>query len=262
MLVDRVPAVLAPVGSASGTGWPSRAAAWPRRWRGAGRPGRRAGAGRASVTLAAVAVLAALPAVADRARRRRCAVGDRVRSAGAGCRSPTDGASRCGFALVALAVAGRWPVGRVGLPVLAALPFVAAALPVLLVAAGAPWPVLPAAVLLAGLAALLVAALAAPARRSSPVAAPVGVVLVASGLAGLLATRAGTLAGRGRAAGGGGGGRRRRPRPPRYGSPAAWRRWARRPRFAVTAPLAGGLPLRAAAYPCWRWPRWCWPPRR
>ncbi|WP_433312576.1 hypothetical protein ACQP0U_27515 [Micromonospora sp. CA-269861] len=75
-----------------------------------------------------------------------------------------------GFALVVLAVAAALAGRRVGLPVLPALPFVAAALPVLLVAIGAPWPVLPAAVLLAGLAALLFTALAAarPRSRRSP----------------------------------------------------------------------------------------------
>ncbi|MEK8109485.1 hypothetical protein NKG94_42810 [Micromonospora sp. M12] len=31
--------------------------------------------------------------------------------------------------------------------------------------------------------------------------------------------------------------------------------------LAVTAPLAGGLPLRVAAYPLLGWPHWCWPPR-
>ncbi|MGC4803529.1 SCO7613 C-terminal domain-containing membrane protein [Micromonospora sp. DT233] len=80
---------------------------------------------------------------------------------------------------------------------LAALPFVAAALPVLLVAAGTPWPVVPTVLLLGGLAALLVAALATPASRLVAVTAPVGVVTAACGLTGLLATRAGTLFGLG-----------------------------------------------------------------
>ncbi|WP_320067505.1 SCO7613 C-terminal domain-containing membrane protein [Micromonospora sp. RTGN7] len=80
---------------------------------------------------------------------------------------------------------------------LAALPFAAAALPVLLVAAGAPWPVVPAFLLFMGLAALLAAALAAPRRLLVPVTAPVGLVGTVFGLIGLLATRAGTLTGLG-----------------------------------------------------------------
>ncbi|WP_410821999.1 SCO7613 C-terminal domain-containing membrane protein [Micromonospora sp. 050-3] len=197
-------------------------------------------------TLAVVAVLAALPTVLtalvspDGGR-------DRVWSG-----VPTIGADPTvlpvGFALVVLALAGALAGRRVGLPVPPALPFVAAALPVLLMAVGAPWPVLPAAVLLAGLGALLFTALAAARPELAPVAVPVGVVLVASGVLGLLATRAGTLAAEGallvaavavtvgarsfavRVAG----------CLAAVGAASA---------LAVTAPLAGGLPLRAAAYP-------------
>ncbi|MET7705284.1 hypothetical protein [Micromonospora sp. NPDC005413] len=153
-----------------------------------------------------------------------------------------------GLALVVLAVTAVLAGRRVLPPALPALPFVGAALPVLLVAVGAPWPVLPAAVLLAGVAALLFAALAAPRPALAPIAVPMGTVLVASGVVGLLATRAGTLAAEGvllvaavvvavgaravevRVAG----------CLAAVGAASA---------LAVTAPLAGGLPLRAAAYP-------------
>ncbi|MET8118660.1 hypothetical protein [Micromonospora sp. NPDC005291] len=153
-----------------------------------------------------------------------------------------------GLALVVLAVTAVLAGRRVLPPALPALPFVGAALPVLLVAVGAPWPVLPAAVLLAGVAALLFAALAAPRPALAPIAVPMGTVLVASGVVGLLATRAGTLAAEGvllvaavvvavgaravevRVAG----------CLAAVGTASA---------LAVTAPLAGGLPLRAAAYP-------------
>ncbi|MEV7983873.1 hypothetical protein [Micromonospora sp. NPDC085948] len=151
---------------------------------------------------------------------------------------------------LALAVLGAAVVlaGRGIRPrVLLALPFVAAALPVLLLAIGTPWPVLPAAVLFVGMAALLLAALAAR-PAGAPVVVPVGVVLTTSGVAGLLATPAGTLAAQGvllvaavvvavgarvvevRVAG----------CLAAVGAASA---------LAVTAPLAGGLPLRAAAYP-------------
>ncbi|WP_327034153.1 SCO7613 C-terminal domain-containing membrane protein [Micromonospora ureilytica] len=153
-----------------------------------------------------------------------------------------------GFALVVLAVAAALAGRRVGRPVPPALPFVAAALPVLLIAVGAPWPVLPAAVLLAGLAALLFTALAATRPALAPIAVPVGVVLVASGVLGLLATRAGTLAAEGAllvaAVAVAVGARRLEVRVAgclaAVGAASA---------LAVTAPLAGGLPLRAAAYP-------------
>ncbi|WP_433126961.1 SCO7613 C-terminal domain-containing membrane protein [Micromonospora sp. CA-240977] len=163
-----------------------------------------------------------------------------------------------GLALVVLAVAAVLAAGRrvrpaalpaspVAAAVLPALPFVAAALPVLLVAIGTPWPVLPAAVLLAGLAALLLAALAVR-PAFAPVVVPVGVVFTASGVAGLLATRAGTLAAQGVllvaavvvAVGARAVGVRVTGCLAAVGAASA---------LAVTAPLAGGLPLRAAAYP-------------
>ncbi|MEU8115367.1 hypothetical protein [Micromonospora sp. NPDC048947] len=197
-------------------------------------------------TLAVVAVLAALPTVLT-------ALG----SPYGGWNRPWSGVPTVvadptvlpvGFALVVLALAGALAGRRVGLPVPSALPFVAAALPVLLVAIGAPWPVLPAAVLLAGLAALLFTALAAARPALTPVAVPVGVVLVASGVLGLLATRAGTLAAEGAllvaAVAVAAGARRFEVRVAgclaAVGAASA---------LAVTAPLAGGLPLRAAAYP-------------
>ncbi|MFG1896936.1 SCO7613 C-terminal domain-containing membrane protein [Micromonospora zamorensis] len=153
-----------------------------------------------------------------------------------------------GLALVVLAVAAVVAGRRVRPPVLPALPFAAAALPVLLVAVGAPWPVLPAAVLLAGSAALLLAALAAPRPALAPIAVPLGVVLVASGVAGLLATRAGSLAAEGVllvvavvvAVGG---------RTVEVRIAGCLAAVGAASALAVTASLVGGLPLRAAAYP-------------
>ncbi|MFE9916778.1 SCO7613 C-terminal domain-containing membrane protein [Micromonospora sp. NPDC005553] len=197
-------------------------------------------------TLAVVAVLAALPTVLT-ALGSPYGGWNRVWSG-----APTVVADPTvlpvGFALVVLAVAGALAGRRVGLPVPAALPFLAAALPVLLIAIGAPWPVLPAAVLLAGLAALLFTALAAARPALTPVAVPVGVVLVASGVLGLLATRAGTLAAEAAllvaAVAVAAGARRFEVRVAgclaAVGAASA---------LAVTAPLAGGLPLRAASYP-------------
>ncbi|MER7335087.1 MULTISPECIES: SCO7613 C-terminal domain-containing membrane protein [unclassified Micromonospora] len=130
---------------------------------------------------------------------------------------------------------------------LVALPFAAIALPVLLVAAGAPWPAAPAVTLAVGVVAVLVAALAAPRPLLAPVGVPVGLALAASGLLGLLATRAGTLAGLavlvvaatvvGVAA--------RRDDARLAGCLVAV---AAATGLAVTAPLAGGLPLRTAAF--------------
>ncbi|NJP32224.1 SCO7613 C-terminal domain-containing membrane protein [Micromonospora thermarum] len=127
------------------------------------------------------------------------------------------------------------------------VPFLTSAVPVLLMAAGAPWPVLPGATMLLGIAALLVAALAAPRPLLAPVALPLGLVFTGSGLLGLLATRAGTLTGLGAlvvtATVVGVTGRqavaRLVARLAAVGAATA---------FAVTAPLAGGLPLRAAAF--------------
>ncbi|WP_330465495.1 SCO7613 C-terminal domain-containing membrane protein [Micromonospora zamorensis] len=153
-----------------------------------------------------------------------------------------------GLALVVLAVAAVVAGRRVRPPVLPALPFAAAALPVLLVAVGAPWPVLPAAVLLAGSAALLLAALAAPRPGLAPIAVPLGVVLVASGVAGLLVTRAGSLAAEGMllvvavvvAVGG---------RTVEVRVAGCLAAVGAASALAVTASWVGGLPLRAAAYP-------------
>ncbi|MEU4770631.1 hypothetical protein [Micromonospora sp. NPDC023644] len=178
------------------------------------------------------------------------------------------GALPAGLALAALAVAGVL-VGRPGrgvvrpgpLPAgaassagagwwraaLVALPFAATALPVLLVAAGLPWPVLPVVALLGGVAVVLAAALAAPRPLLAPVGVPVGLVLAASGLLGLLATRAGTMVGLGVlvvaatvvavAA--------RRDDARLGGALVAV---AAATGLAVVAPLAGGLPVRTAAF--------------
>ncbi|WP_091406011.1 SCO7613 C-terminal domain-containing membrane protein [Micromonospora saelicesensis] len=197
-------------------------------------------------TLAAVAVLAALPTVLT-ALGSPYGGGNPVWS-GVPTVVADPSVLPVGFALVVLAVAGALAGRRVGLPVPPALPFVAAALPVLLIAIGAPWPVLPAAVLLAGLAALLFTALAAARPALAPVAVPVGVVLVASGVLGLLATRAGTLAAEGAllvaAVAVAAGARRFEVRV--AGCLAAV---GAASSLSVTAPLAAGLPLRAAAYP-------------
>ncbi|MCP3784454.1 hypothetical protein NLX85_13850 [Micromonospora sp. A3M-1-15] len=133
------------------------------------------------------------------------------------------------------------------LPALAALPFGAVALPVLLAAAGAPWPVVPALVFGTGVAALLLAALAGPRPAALPVLLPLGLALTAPGLGGLLATRAGTLAGLGvlvvAAAVAGAAGR------PAEVRLAGWLgAVAAATGFAVTAALAGGLPLRTAGF--------------
>ncbi|MFG3302791.1 SCO7613 C-terminal domain-containing membrane protein [Micromonospora chersina] len=133
------------------------------------------------------------------------------------------------------------------LPALAALPFGAVALPVLLAAAGAPWPVVPALVFGTGVAALLLAALAGPRPAALPVLLPLGLALTAPGLGGLLATRAGTLAGLGvlvvAAAVAGSAGR------PAEVRLAGWLgAVAAATGFAVTAALAGGLPLRTAGF--------------
>ncbi|MEV4120797.1 hypothetical protein [Micromonospora sp. NPDC049645] len=197
-------------------------------------------------TLAAVAVLAALPTVLT-ALVSPYGSRDRVWS-GAPAVAADPTVLPVGLALVVLAVAAAVAGRRVHLPVLPALPFVAAALPVLLSAVGAPWPVLPAAVLLVGVAVLLFAALAEPRPALAPIAVPVGAVLAASGAVGLLATRPGTLAAEGvllvAAVAVAAGARRFGVRVAgclaAVGAASA---------LAVTAPLAGGLPLRAAAYP-------------
>ncbi|SCL69209.1 SCO7613 C-terminal domain-containing membrane protein [Micromonospora chersina] len=173
---------------------------------------------------------------------------------------PVPGAARAGLVLVLLgAVAAAYariatPGRRAAadaptwwLPALAALPFGAVAVPVLLAAAGAPWPVVPGLVFGAGVAALLLAALAGPRPAALPVLLPLGVVLTAPGLGGLLATRAGTLAGLGvlvvAAAVAGAAGRPAEVRLVGWlGAVAA------ATGFAVTAALAGGLPLRTAGF--------------
>ncbi|WFF01218.1 hypothetical protein [Micromonospora sp. WMMD964] len=163
-----------------------------------------------------------------------------------------------GLAMVVLAVAavltGRGirgsalpalPFATAALP---ALPFAAAALPVLLVSVGVPWPVLPTAVLLTGLAALLLAALAVPRPMLAPVAVPLGVVLTASGVVGLLATRPLSLAAEGAllvaavvvAAGG---------RTVEVRVTGCLAAVGAASALAVTAPLVAGLTVRAAAYP-------------
>ncbi|MDG4783581.1 hypothetical protein O7614_28405 [Micromonospora sp. WMMD961] len=224
--------------------------------------------------LAIVAVLAALPRVFT---ALVLPYGDRV---GVWSGAPTvvadPAALPVGLALVVLAVAavlagGRrvrppappfaaaalpaLPFAAAALPALPfaaaalpALPFAAAALPVLLVAVGTPWPVLPAVVLLAGLAAVLLAALAVPRPTLAPVAVPLGVVLTASGVLGLLATRGGSLAAEAAllvaAVVVAVGGRKAEVRVAgclaAVGTASA---------LAVTGSLVAGLPLRGAAYP-------------
>ncbi|MDG4804937.1 hypothetical protein [Micromonospora sp. WMMD980] len=131
------------------------------------------------------------------------------------------------------------------LPVLAALPFGAVALPVLLAAAGAPWPVVPAVAFGTGLAALLTAAVAG--ARPAAVLVPLGAVLGGFGFGGLLATRAGTLVGLGSlvVAGIVAGSAGRSPGVRLTGWLGATSAAAG---FAVTAPVAGGLPLRTAGF--------------
>ncbi|MEH0974831.1 hypothetical protein V6U77_27220 [Micromonospora sp. CPCC 205546] len=171
------------------------------------------------------------------------------------------GAFPVGLALVALAVAGAL-AGRLVRPgpaatspvaagwwraAMTASPFVATALPVLLVAAGVPWPVLPVVTLLGGSALVLVAALAAPRPLLVPVGLPVGLLLVVSGLLGLLATRAGTIVGLGVlvvvATVVGAAARRDDAR-----LSGALVAVAAATGLAVVAPLAGGLPVRTAAF--------------
>ncbi|MFI7573586.1 SCO7613 C-terminal domain-containing membrane protein [Micromonospora sp. NPDC049497] len=114
-----------------------------------------------------------------------------------GAPSPVSapGAWPVGLALVLVALAATVAARAVGLRAVAAAGASGAlAVPVLLVAAGAPWPLVPAAALLMGVAAVLLAAFAAPRPPLGPVASTVGLVLAASGLLGASATRAGTLA--------------------------------------------------------------------
>nr|WP_305075074.1 hypothetical protein [Micromonospora okii] len=201
-------------------------------WSGAPTGGPVRGAAPAGAALLLLAVAAALAGRTPGAGTRGAATaGAAVPWAGVpGGQRP--GASRGGAALSGL---------------LPALPFAAVAVPVLLAAAGAPWPVVPGALLLVGLVALLAAGLAGP-RSPSLVAvtAPVGLVATASGLAGLLATRAATLAALGAlvvvavvvAVAG---------RPGAVRPPAALVAVASATGFAITATLAAGLPLRSAS---------------
>ena len=164
---------------------------------------------------------------------------------------PVPGALAAGVALLVLAAAGAAYARTVrhgwALPALAALPPGAVALPLLLVAAGAPWPVVPGVLFGIGVAALLVAALAAPRPYLVPVLLPVGLVLTGPGLAGLVATRAGTLTALGALLVAtvvvGAAGRRADVRLAGWllAVPTATS-------LAVTASLAGGLPLRTAAF--------------
>ncbi|TDC76363.1 hypothetical protein E1193_23995 [Micromonospora sp. KC606] len=172
--------------------------------------------------------------------------------------APVGGAWAALCALPVLAGVAMLPAARAGAGratlALIGLPFAAAAVPVLLVAAGTPWPAGPAAVLLTGLAALLVAALAPPGagaiRRElllGLVVVPIGLLWTLAGLAGLFATPAGTLAGLALtvvaaavvavAA--------RRSGAQVLGGVAATVAAAG---FAVAAPLAAGLPLRTAGF--------------
>ncbi|QDY10377.1 hypothetical protein FJK98_27195 [Micromonospora sp. HM134] len=202
--------------------------------------------------------------------------------------APVVGAALLVLAGTAALVVHRHTGDRSGAAV-AALPFGAAALPVLLLGADAPWPVVPAAVLLVGVAALLTATLtgpapsaapggavphgteqgqaaphgtapgapgaaaAAPAHRRGrallvPVTTPIGLLWTAAGLVGLLATRAGTLAGLAllvvAAAVVGAVGRRAGVRLLGYLTAVAAATG-----FALTAPLAAGLPTRTAGFP-------------
>ncbi|WP_089155044.1 SCO7613 C-terminal domain-containing membrane protein [Micromonospora sp. NBS 11-29] len=163
-------------------------------------------------------------------------------------------AARAGLVLLLLGVAvaaytravlaarfDRW------LPVLAALPFGAVALPVLLAAAGAPWPVVPAVVFGLGLAALLGAATAGARPVAPAVLLPLGAMLGGFGFGGLLATRAGTLAGLGALVlAGVVTGVAGRPGVVRL---AGWLGGVGAATgFAITASLAAGLPLRTAGF--------------
>ncbi|MFI5832595.1 SCO7613 C-terminal domain-containing membrane protein [Micromonospora sp. NPDC051300] len=239
-----------------------------RPWSGAPGTAVPVGAGRAGLVLVLLGVVAAGYA---RAARRPARVVEPARVLADPARG---GAGATAVVSPAREVAGRVRAGR-GAPAdtrgsgwwWPALPFGAVALPVLLAAAGAPWPVVPAVAFGTGLAALLTVALAGwgalrPAGASTlasstgsggvpPVAAavllPLGAVLGGFGFAGLLATRAGTLVALGvlvlAGVVVGAAGRSVAVRLAGWlgGVSAATG-------FAVTAPLAAGLPLRTAAF--------------
>ncbi|MGC4897512.1 SCO7613 C-terminal domain-containing membrane protein [Micromonospora sp. DT31] len=162
------------------------------------------------------------------------------------------GAARAGLVLLLVGAAGAAYTGVVEgggrgwrLPVLVASLFGAVALPVLLAAAGAPWPVVPAVAFATGLAALLVAA--STGGRPAVVSAPLGIALAWPGFGGLVATHAGTLAALGAlVVAGAVAGVAGRPAVARF---AGWlAAVAAATGFAVTASLAAGLPLRAAGF--------------
>ncbi|SCL64790.1 SCO7613 C-terminal domain-containing membrane protein [Micromonospora peucetia] len=197
-------------------------------WSGAPTVGADPGALPVGLALAVLAVAGVLAGLPDRGVVRTAPeqLGDVPRDPGTGV--PAVGA-------------GWWR------PALVALPFAATALPVLLVAAGVPWPVLPVTTLFGGVAVVLVAALTAPRPLLAPVGVPVGLVLATSGLLGLLATRAGTIVGLGVlvvAATVVGVAARRADA--RLGG--ALVAVAAATGLAFVAPLAGGLPLRTAAF--------------
>ncbi|QKW17466.1 hypothetical protein HUT12_27075 [Verrucosispora sp. NA02020] len=162
------------------------------------------------------------------------------------------GALPVGVALTVLALAAAlatWPAHRAGRgrTVAVLLPFVAAAGPVLLVAAAAPWPLVPATALLGGVAALLVTALRGRSGALLGAGLPVGLVLTGAGLLNLQATRAGTLAGLGLlvVAATVVGVAARTVAVRLVGWLVAI---AAATGLAITSPLAGGLPLRVAGF--------------
>ncbi|MFK3983203.1 SCO7613 C-terminal domain-containing membrane protein [Micromonospora sp. NPDC050397] len=114
---------------------------------------------------------------------------------------PVDGRAAATLVLFTLALAlagGGWHRSVRG-ALLVAFPSLVVAVPVVLAAAGARWPVVPAVALLGGLAALLVGTVGAGGSaatgpiRSGLVSVPVGLPLAGAGLAGGLPTKAGTL---------------------------------------------------------------------
>ncbi|MEU8374071.1 hypothetical protein AB0C22_13215 [Micromonospora sp. NPDC048894] len=244
--------------------------------------GRVVGVGLAGLALVAAAPLTLTALVAP--------YGDPVRPwSGVPTGDGASGAPAVGVALLVLALTAALLVhrytGRRSGSAVAALPFGAAALPVLLLVGPAPWPVVPAVVLLVGSAALLTAALAGPVRTAPaatatppaavpggpgsgaaptaggppvghrrggellvPVTTPIGLLWTFFGLVGLLATRAGTLAALALlvivTAVIGAVGRR-----PGVRLLGCLTTVAAATSFALTAPLAAGLPTRTAGFP-------------
>ncbi|GIJ40747.1 SCO7613 C-terminal domain-containing membrane protein [Micromonospora andamanensis] len=182
--------------------------------------------GLALVLLAVAAALAAWPVSGSDSARQR---------------SVDDGGGEPGAVGPAGGRGAAWRVAGV------VLPFVAAAGPVLLVAAAVPWPVVPAAALLGGVALLLAVALRPLGGSFVRAAVSVGFVLAVAGLLNLQATEAATLAGLGLVAVAatvvGVGARHLAVRV------SGWLvAVAAATGFAVTAPLAGGQPPRVAAF--------------